>query len=151
MSRDSSSSDRNPLPHAESQEAEGASEFQPLPRTWARKFGDAFRGIAAGVRGQRSFDVHLVSAILVVIAGFVLRVSWEEWCLLILCIGQVMVAELFNSALEWLARAIDTQYNARIEHGLNVASGAVFIASVSSAIVGTLIFGRRLWILFLAP
>ena len=52
-----------------------------------------------------------------------------------------MAAELFNSAIERLAREVDREHNPNVGVALDIASGAVLVAAVGAAIVGSLIFG----------
>ena len=82
-----------------------------MPRSWPDKFRDAFRGLWLAVRGERSFVVHLPMAAAVAVLAAVLRVSLVEACLLGLCVAIVLAAELFNTALERLSRAIDREPN----------------------------------------
>jgi len=121
----------------------------PVPprRSWKRKFRDAFRGFKEGVRGQTSFYVHFTAAALVVLAGWVLGVEFYEWCLLLICIGVVLTAEMFNSALETMARAITGQSDPHLGSSLNIGSAAVLMASIFAALVGAIIFLRRAAIL----
>ena len=109
--------------------------FVPPRRSWLGKFRDAARGIVSGMRDENSFLVHIPAAIAVLVAAVVLRANAIQWSLLILCIAQVIAAELFNSALERLSRAIDGGYNEQLRVGLNIASGAVLILSLGSAAV----------------
>ena len=113
-------------------------------RSWADKFGDAFHGLKEGVRGQSSFFVHLFAAAAVIAAAAVLRVDRTQWCLLLLCIAVVFSAEMFNSALESLAKAITDQFDPHVRTALNVGSAAVLIASIGAALVGAMIFLSRL-------
>jgi diacylglycerol kinase len=122
-------------------------DFQPTQRTWREKFRDAFVGIAIGVRGQSSFRVHLLCAAVAVALGMILRVSRAEWRLIALCITAVLTAELFNSALERMAKAIDSRRNPELGSALDIASGAVLLAALGAAIVGAEIFLFRLGIL----
>jgi diacylglycerol kinase len=115
---------------------------------WIRKFGNACRGIKRGVRGESSFFVHFFIALCVVIAAAVLKLELASWCLLVLCIGSVMAAEMFNSALEHLAKAVTSDDHPEIRDALDISSGAVLVASVSATIVGALIFVPRLLPLF---
>ena len=114
-------------------------------RPWRAKFGDAFRGLKFGVRGQSSFFVHFFFTALVVAAAIVLRCSPWDWCLLLGCIGMVLVAELFNSAVETLFRGLDEEAKARTWPCLDIAAGAVLLASLTAAVVGSLIFLAQLW------
>jgi len=118
-----------------------------LPRgaeLWRRKFAVAFAGVVRGARGQSSFFVHLLFAAAVVILAACLQVSFTDWCLLLLCIFAVLTAEMFNTALEWICRAVTDQQDPRIANALDISSAAVLLGSLGSAIVGTLIFGRHL-------
>jgi diacylglycerol kinase len=118
---------------------------QPRPRRpWRAKFRDAFRGLKLGVRGHSSFFVHFFFAALVVAAAVVLRCTLNQWCILILCIGLVLTAELFNSAIETLFRGLDEPTKQRGWPALDVAAGAVLLASLSAAAVGVVIFASRL-------
>lgn len=122
-------------------------EFQPTQRTWFAKFRDAFLGIALGVRGQSSFRVHLICAVLVTAAGVVLRIDRMEWCLVGLCIIAVLAAEMFNSALERMAKAIDRRHNTDLGAALDIASGAVLTVSFGAAVIGTIVFLHRLGVI----
>jgi diacylglycerol kinase len=88
------------------------------------------------VFAQASFGVHLAAAVLVVATAAWLQVSRVEWCLLLLCIASVFTAELFNSALESLAKAVDQQHNEHLRDALDIASGAVLVAAMGAAAVG---------------
>lgn len=113
-------------------------------RPWTRKFADAFRGLSRAVRSQSSFAVHLAVAALVVALAAVLGVTAGEWCLLAGAIAVVLAAEIFNSALESLARAFGPARNLRIRDALDMASAAVLVAACGAAVVGLIVFGPRL-------
>ena len=122
--------------------------FDHRGRSWLGKFRSAGRGVLRALSEQRSsFAVHLVVAGAVVIAGALLRVTLVEWCVLILCVAAVLIAELFNTALEHLARAITRDHNEEIRDALDTSSGAVLLAALGAAIAGSLIFVHRLGVL----
>lgn len=111
---------------------------------WAKKFQNAFRGIPAGIRGQSSFSIHFaVAAGVLVLAKMVQCQRWE-WVILLLCIGLVLTAELFNSALEHLARGLCNEHNEQVGAALDIASAAVLVASAFSAVIGLMILGPRI-------
>jgi diacylglycerol kinase len=114
------------------------------PESWFRKFAVAIRGIVLAVRTQRSFWVHLPVAVAVLIGAALHGVTRIEWAVLILCITTVLAAEAFNTALEFLARAITQDENENIRHALDVAGGAVLITSIGAVAVGSLILVTRL-------
>jgi diacylglycerol kinase len=113
-------------------------------RPWRDKLRDAARGLKWGIRGHSSFMVHFFFAALVAVAAIVLGCGLEEWCLLIFAIGLVLTAELFNSAVETLFRGLEPETKERSWPALDIAAGAVLLASVAAAFIGGAIFLRRL-------
>ncbi|HBI43359.1 MAG TPA: diacylglycerol kinase [Planctomycetales bacterium] len=113
-------------------------------RGWPAKFKDALRGLKWGIRGHSSFFVHFFTAALVLAAGLVLRCELWEWCVLLGCIGLVLTAELFNSALETLFRGLDEATKDRAWPALDVSAGAVLLASLTASAVGLMIFLPKL-------
>jgi len=116
----------------------------PPERSWLEKFRDAFLGVELGIRGQSSFFVHLFIAAAVVAAAIVLRAILIEWCVLLLCIAGVLTAEMFNSALESLSRAISREHNPDLGAALDMGSAAVLMAAIGAAIIGGIVFTHRL-------
>jgi diacylglycerol kinase len=114
---------------------------------WVGKFRHAFRGAKRGIRGQSSFFVHFFFAALVVAGAMALGATLLEWCLLLLCIAGVLSAEMFNTALERLARAISREYHPDIGAALDISSAAVLVATLGAVVVGTIVLGNRLGLL----
>ena len=117
--------------------------FRRLPA----RLGYAFRGVFVAVRLDQSFVEHLVCAGLVVAAGIVLRVNLLESCLLALCVTAVVAAEMFNTSIEQLAKAVHPEQDPLVGTSLDIAAGGVLIASLGAAVVGCAIFGYRLGVL----
>ncbi len=110
----------------------------------ARKFGCALRGLKQGILSESNFIVHFMAAAVAVAVGVALRIERIEWCLITLCIAAVLAAEMFNTALERLAKAITRETNPHIAEGLNISSAAVLMASLGAVGVGAVVFVHRL-------
>jgi diacylglycerol kinase (ATP) len=121
----------------------------PLQR-WQKKFAHAIRGLIIGMHGQSSFVIHLLAALAAMAAGWIFKLSASEWSVLALTIGLVLAMELLNSGLESLARAVDEKQNPWIADALDIAAGAVLLASLVAIIVGICLFGPRVWALWVA-
>lgn len=117
-------------------------------RRWRAKFADAFRGVKLGIRGHSSFFVHFFFTALAVTAGLVLGCNLLEWCLVLGCIGAVLTAELFNSAVETLVRVLDEPARERAKPCLDIAAAAVLFASGTALLVGSTVFVARFLALF---
>ncbi len=116
-----------------------------LPRRrWRDKFRDAGRGVKLGIRGHSSFFVHFFCAALVVAAALALQCDVLEWAVLLGCVGAVLTAELFNSALETLFHGLDVPTKQRLVGVLDISAGAVLLASLTAAAAGGLVLGHRL-------
>lgn len=109
-------------------------------RSWYTMFRDAFRGVREAVLGERSFAIHLPLAASVIAAAAFFRVSAVEWLVLVLCITLVIAAELLNSALERMAKAVTQERNVHIGAALDIAAGAVLVASIGAVVCGLLVF-----------
>jgi diacylglycerol kinase len=116
-------------------------------RRWRTKFREAARGVKLGVRGHSSFFVHFFAAALVLAAATALQCAVWEWAILVGCIGAVLTAELFNSAIETLFHGLDVATKSRLNGVLDIAAGAVLVASATAVVIGALIFGNHLWIM----
>ncbi|HEX3727486.1 MAG TPA: diacylglycerol kinase [Pirellulales bacterium] len=110
---------------------------------WGHKFACAARGIVRAVRSQSSFVIHLATAAGVVVAAKVLGADWVEWCILVICIAMVLAAELFNTAIEHLARAITFDDNPELRDALDTSSSAVLVMALGAAVVGVIVLGCR--------
>jgi diacylglycerol kinase len=106
---------------------------------WRNKFRAAFRGLKLGMRGHSSFSVHFFFSALVLTSAIVLQCELWQWCVLLGCIGFVLTAELFNSAVETLFRGLDEATKERAWPALDVAAGAVLMASITASVIGGLI------------
>ncbi len=110
-------------------------------RGWGERFRDAFRGVKEGVRGQATFFAHFFATAVVIAAAVALQIDRpEQWCALVLCITIVLTAEMFNSALESLAKAVTDQVDPYVRTALDIGSAAVLVAAVGASVVGAIIF-----------
>ncbi len=107
-------------------------------RAWARRFGYALRGVTVAVLTESNFLISLFCAVAVAATGAWIGLSAERWSLVALATAFVLVAEMFNSSIEHLARAITSETHPEIRDALDVASGAVLVAAIGAATVGAI-------------
>lgn len=109
-------------------------------RKQLRSFGYAWNGIRSCVGKEQNLSFHLIATVIVVIAGFVLGITHTEWIAVILCIGMVIAAELFNSAIERLVDLVSPQRHPLAGQVKDIAAGAVLVCAAAAAIIGLIIF-----------
>jgi undecaprenol kinase len=90
-----------------------------------RSFMCAFRGAYACIRSEKNFRFHLAMTFYVLLAALITRLSETEWILVLLCIGAVTGAEIFNKLIGLVK---------------DMAAGAVLMFAVTSAAIGSIIF-----------
>ena len=105
-----------------------------------RSFGYAWKGIRCCIGKEQNLSFHLIATAVVVIAGFVLGITRMEWMIIILCIGVVIAAELFNTAIEKLVDLVSPERHPVAGQVKDIAAGAVLICAVAAAIIGLIIF-----------
>lgn len=88
--------------------------------------------------------VHAFCALAVIVVAALAHMSAWQWSALLLCITVVLVAEMFNTALESLAKSIDAGYHPQLRDALDIASGAVLLASFGAVAIGCIVLGDAL-------
>jgi diacylglycerol kinase (ATP) len=123
----------------------------PNNSNWIHKFRVAMLGCLWAFRGQSSFHVHLTTGLAVVTAAWLLRLEPWRWVALVLAIGGVLTAEMFNTAIETVVRVVHPYQHPMIGKALDAAAGAVLIAAITAAIVGAVVMGPPMWDAVFAP
>jgi diacylglycerol kinase len=107
-------------------------------------FRHAFRGLAILFRHTPNAQIHLVITVVVLLLGWFFAISATEWIAVLLCIGWVLAAESFNSALENLTDLASPAIHPLAGKAKDLAAAAVLIAAVVSLVVGVIIFWPKL-------
>jgi diacylglycerol kinase len=118
------------------------------PKKLFKSFRFAFNGIVELFCTEQNARIHRVICILVIAAGFLLRISRLEWCIVVLCMGMVLSAEAFNTAIEKLVDHHFPEKNETARSVKDLAAGAVLLLAIAAVVCGLLVFLPRLWTLF---
>ena len=108
-------------------------------RKFFKSFGYAIQGIATAM-SEQNFRFHVLSAIIVIIAGFLTGLSVTEWIIIVLVIALVIGAEMFNTAIERVVDLVSPDYHELAKQAKDIAASSVFVFAVCSVIIGLLIF-----------
>ena len=93
---------------------------------------------------QKNSWVHAFASLAVILMGFWLHISPQDWSILILTIALVWMAEFINTAIETMTDLISPEKNQLAKISKDVSAAAVLIAAGASIIVGLLILGPPL-------
>jgi len=110
-----------------------------LARLWS-SFHYALAGLRQTARQQQNFRIHLVIAAGAVLLALLLGLSALEWAILLLTIGVVLAAELFNSALEAIVDLVSPGQHPLAGVAKDAAAGAVFVLALAAIGIGLALF-----------
>lgn len=86
------------------------------------------------------FRVHSAAALAVAVVAYFFNVSGLEFAVLLLASGFVIVAEMFNTALEELCDKHTREHDPHIARIKDLAAAAVLLAACFAVLVGLVIF-----------
>lgn len=127
------------------------SELRNKKFGWKRflnSFKYSMQGLKYAYLHEQSMFIHALATFLGVILGFVLKISRNEWIVVISLLCLIAVIELINTSIEATCDAITDTYHPLIKIAKDTASSAVFIASIVSLFVGLVIFVPKIIALF---
>ncbi len=107
-------------------------------------FKYAFEGILQAYVGEQNLKIHTVIAVLVIIFGFILKISYTEWLVCLVLIGLVLMAEFFNTSIEYLVDLTSPEIHPLAKATKDTASAGVLMMAIISAIIGLIIFVPKL-------
>lgn len=109
-----------------------------------KSFNYAIDGIIYTLKSQRNMKIHYFIALLVLFLSLFLNLSRMEIIAVIISISLVVLAEMFNTAIEKTVDLVTTQYSPLAKIAKDVAAGAVLITAFNAFMVGYLVFFDRL-------
>lgn len=85
-----------------------------------------------------------ISVVVIVLCVW-LRISPQDWAVIVLTMAMVWSAEFFNTSLEILTDIIHPQEHPSVKLSKDISAGAVLITAAAAALIGILILGPPLW------
>ena len=104
----------------------------------------ALQGVGEGVSTEPNMQIHIVVAIIVVVAGFFFSIHTWEWVAIILCMMIVFGLELLNTAIETLLDHVSPEKHDAVRKAKDISAGAVLVGAIGSVLVGLIIFLPKL-------
>ena len=109
-----------------------------------RKFFNGFKFALSGLmfasKTQLNIKVQLFAAVIVVVAGFLFKISFSEWLAITICTGCVLAAELLNTSIEALVDLVSPEFNPKAGLVKDIAAAAVLVAALIALTVALIIF-----------
>ncbi|MGN0639156.1 MAG: diacylglycerol kinase family protein [Huintestinicola sp.] len=109
-------------------------------KAFCRAFTYAFAGIVHGIKRERNIRFHLCAAVTVLAFMRFYRLTATEKCVIFLCIGGVISAELINTAVENAVDMYSKEKSPAAKAAKDCAAGAVLVMSLCAAVCGFAVF-----------
>lgn len=113
-----------------------------LPRQGSLRwsFTWAFEGIVYVLRTQRNMRIHMGAGFLALVLALLLGVTRLEFIAVLGAVSLVLIAEMFNTAIEAAIDALVTHYHPLVKVAKDVSAGAVLVATANALAVAYLVF-----------
>ncbi len=106
---------------------------------WWRSANFAIEGILHAARTQRHLRYHYFSAATVLLLSYMLGVSRIEFLIIALSVIAVLLAEMFNTAIETLVDMVSPEQSEKARVAKDIAAGGVLVTAFGVAVIGYII------------
>ncbi|WP_069988905.1 diacylglycerol kinase family protein [Massilioclostridium coli] len=113
-------------------------EFKGL----VKSFSYAFRGIWFCIKNERNMRIHITASVFVLAFSFIYGLTPNQYAILALTLGSVMMCELVNTAIEAVVNLTSDSYDNLARIAKDVAAGAVLLCAIAAVGVGIALFGN---------
>ena len=112
--------------------------------SFRRSFLFALQGFRTAISTERNIRVMLGGAVFAVVMGLILRIDALSWACVLICCGAVIVTELLNTAIETIVDLVSPEFHPLAGRAKDIAAAASWTMSVTSVLVGMIIYIRAL-------
>lgn len=110
--------------------------------SFRRSFLFALQGFRTAIGTERNIRFMLGGAAFAISMGIILRIDIVSWACILVCCGMVIVTELVNTAIETIVDLVSPEFHPLAGRAKDVAAAASWVASLTAAVVGIIIFVR---------
>lgn len=114
----------------------------------SKSFRYAFAGIHTSLKNEPNLRIHTIFATFAIIMGVILGLGTLEWLLLTFTIFYVITLELLNTVIEAVVDLVSPEIRGKAKIAKDVSAACVLMAAFLSVIVGVVLFGPKILMLF---
>lgn len=105
-----------------------------------KSFSHACRGVKTLIKDEQSFRLQIFAALAVIFLSIIFPLSIFEIITVLLLVASVLILEMINSIFERLVDTFKPRIHPVVGEIKDIMAAAVLIASIFSAVIGTVIF-----------
>lgn len=122
-------------------------KFISVKKVWAATLY-SIDGLRTAYQNEQSLWLHGLCTSVVIILGFLLKVNFYEWAVLIISLVVVLAMELMNTAIEACVDLITKEIHPLAKIAKDCGSAATFVSSIMALIICLFIFVPKVLLLF---
>jgi len=108
-------------------------------KQWLISANFAIEGILYAAKTQRHLRYHFFAAVAVLLVSYILGVTKTEFLIISLSVIAVILAEMFNTAIEAVVDIISPGHSEKARVAKDMAAGAVLVTAFGVAVIGYII------------
>lgn len=106
----------------------------------AKSLGFAFNGLHHFFSTQHNALLHAAATVLVIALAIIIQLPLSKLLFVVIAIGLVWMAELFNTAIEQLCDMVCPQQHPTIKFIKDVSAAAVLVTAITALVTACIIF-----------
>ncbi|MFA6078903.1 MAG: diacylglycerol kinase [Candidatus Omnitrophota bacterium] len=113
-------------------------------RKFVESLNAAVEGFIYVMKTERNMRAHFLVALFIIILGIYLNLATSDLLILCITITLVLSTEMVNTAVELTVDMIKSEFHPIARIIKDVAAGAVLLTAINAAIVGYMLFSKKM-------
>ncbi len=109
-----------------------------------KSFKYALRGLFVLARAERNFKIEVAFALLAIALSCFLKLSKIEFLFVLLAVALVLLAELFNTAIEKIMDFLHPEQSEKVRDIKDLSAGAVLLTVIFAVFVAIFVFTSKI-------
>lgn len=110
---------------------------------FSNTFKNANKGMRLSIKSERNIRIHICVGSLALLLALLLNFSSTKLCIIVMVIAAVITVEMINSAIEFTLDSVyRNKYSKMGGMAKDIAAGAVMVTTISSVVIGLILFTR---------
>ena len=105
-------------------------------------------GLVNAYQNEQSLWLHAICTIGILILGFLLQISFNEWAVIVIALVIVLAVELLNTAIEATVDLVTKEIHPLAKVAKDCGSAAAFVSSIMVFIICCFIFIPKIVAIF---
>ena len=107
----------------------------------------SIEGLSHAYKNEQSLWLHAICTLIAVVLGFVLKISFNQWAIVLTALVVVLAVELLNTAIEAAVDLVTDKIHPLAKVAKDCGSAAAFVSSIMAMIICLFIYIPRIAIL----